>query len=53
MQRQAVQELRLSQQDDIYAAGAAAGKAPELKNVSAQELEQWELYHTELGCYYA
>jgi hypothetical protein len=44
----------LEQQNEIYTVSTATkDKPPELKHVSPQDLEQWELYHTELGCYYA
>ena len=47
----------LRQQDEIYAANARVGsrgesQATALEHVSLAELEQWESYHTELGCLY-
>ena len=47
----------LRQQDEIYAANPRVGsrgesQATALEHVSLAELEQWESYHTELGCLY-
>ena len=53
-----IHEQMLKQQDEIYApkAGVKTSKHQQqssgLEHVSQAELEQWEAYHTELGCLY-
>ena len=66
VQKASIHEQMLKQQDDIYAATPGTGFARSgsstaapaerqqsgLEHVSAEELEQWEISHTELGCLY-